>query len=66
MIRAESAPAAPGTILRALAAVLGRWADHLARPRAACLPFEALHSASRDLAQERMCDLRHRILTRYY
>jgi hypothetical protein len=66
MIRAESAPSAPGAILRALAAVLDRWAGHLARPRTACLPFEALHSASRDLAEERMCDLRHRIFTRYY
>jgi hypothetical protein len=66
MIRAESAPTAPGTILRALASALDRWADHLARPRTAYLPFEALHSASRDLAEERMCDLRHRILTRYY
>ncbi len=66
MIRAESAPSAPGAILRALAAVLDRWADHLARPRAACLPFEVLYSTSRDLAQERMSDLRHRILTRYY
>ena len=66
MIRADVAPPGPAAILRALAAALGRWAGHLARPRAASLPLEALHAASRDLAEERMCDLRHRVLTRYY
>jgi hypothetical protein len=66
MIRADVAPPAPSGILRALAAVLGRWAGRLAGPRAVSLPFEALHAASRDMAEERMCDLRHRILTRYY
>ena len=66
MIRADAAPPAPAAILRALAAALGRWAGRLPGRRAVSLPFEALHSASRDLAEERMCDLRHRIFTRYY